>query len=173
MINFLEKIQLEDKRIDDIRRTTVAATTVLLVTFLVVVAALGGWWWWVASRAKAQTVEEEQLRLRLVRLAEPEVLVRKLAMRSQVVVNWLDSRGEAAKKINRLGTGSEGVNVEKWNYGEDRQSVEVAADSAAKITQYASRLAGFYQEVTIDKAVMRPGSGWKAVIRLKGEKGGI
>jgi len=166
MINFLEKIQLEDKRIDDIRRTTVAATTVLLVTFLVVVAALGGWWWWVASRAKAQTVEEEQLRLRLV-------LVRKLAMRSQVVVNWLDSRGEAAKKINRLGTGSEGVNVEKWNYGEDRQSVEVAADSAAKITQYASRLAGFYQEVTIDKAVMRPGSGWKAVIRLKGEKGGI
>lgn len=170
MINFLEVEKKEDVKLSLLRRKVYTLTTVILVGSLVALAGFLGWWGYLEIRYGMQLREYQKLSAAVKSYAEAEVMIRKLADRSQVVVDYLNSRGEAHKKAAVLLKAEDAVMLKNWIYSSDpKQLVTVESDNTTTASLYANRLSGLYQGVVLDRAVWGTEGVWVSTLTLKGE----
>lgn len=167
MINFAVPEQKVNEDANRIKRMVLMVTTVVLVVFVVGSAATAGWWWYWAGKEDKTSQEYLTLSEEVRKLANEEVMARKLDYRAKVVSQFLDSRG----KVGVMAASLEypGVKIVGWEYdGAVSQVVEAASGSKDTLMDYSKVLATKYQTVSFDGVEWKPTTGWVATIILGG-----
>lgn len=168
MINFAVKAAPAETEEDKIRKLVVPISTAVLVIYLVVVAGLMGWKWYWSDKEEADQSSLQEIATQVEQKSKTEILMRKLAARSQSTADYINSRASVYEAAQNLV--DDKIRVKSWNYtAMNTQVAELGAEDTSILKDFVDLLTKKYQNVQINQANWSPTDGWVNTVGLGGK----
>jgi hypothetical protein len=169
MINFVVENNKNNENLDKIRKLVVTGTTAVLVVYLVTLAGFLGWGAYWSRRESKATASFVQKSAEVDKLAEQEVVIRKLSDRLDAINAFLDSRSNLTTLSAT--TVGENISVGGWTFeASGKVKVRALGQGVDEIKLFSDNMVQKFSAVSADSITWSPTDGWVGNISVKGLK---